>query len=173
MLKLIPKKSFIICIVILIALMAYFTKNLRTEMSVKSTDLSELSINNIPLSKNIAEIDLTAYKKNPDFNDKHTKDADHRYFENFLIVYSSSGEIMKLQTLSESEFSSISGHKLQKLEDVKNKLGNHFVNQSYDSAQSLNAIVYYDKINRTKASFVYPHNNKQDQIVVWTILEKY
>ncbi len=73
MLKLISKKSFIICIVILIALTAYFTKDLWTEMSVKSTDLSELTINHIPLSKNIAEIDLTAYRKNPDFNDKHER----------------------------------------------------------------------------------------------------
>ncbi|MCP3805977.1 peptidase M56 [Paenibacillus polymyxa] len=171
--KLLSKKSIIIFIIIIIALMAYFTKDLWTDMLVKSTDLSQLTINNISLSKNIADIDLTAFTKNPDFNDKHTKDADCRYFENFLIVYSSSGEIMKLQTLSKSGFSSIASHKFQNLDDVKNKLGNHFANQSYDSAQNLNAIVYYDKINRTKASFVYPNNNKQDQIVVWTILEKY
>ncbi|QDY82128.1 peptidase M56 [Paenibacillus polymyxa] len=173
MLNLISKKSLIICTVILIALAAYLTKDLWTEMSVKSTDLSKLTVNHISLSKPIAEIDLTAYKKNPDFNDKHTKDRDYRYFENFLIVYNFSGEIMKLQTLSENEYSSIGDDKLQKLDDVKNKLGNHFVDQSYDSAQSLNAIVYYDKINRTKACFVYPHNNKQDQNVVWTILERY
>lgn len=67
--------------VILIAFTVYFTKDLWTEMSVKSTDLSKMTINNMLL-------------------------------------------------------------------------------------------VCYDKINRTKASFVYPHNNKQDQNIVWTILEK-
>ncbi|KAF6622970.1 peptidase M56, partial [Paenibacillus sp. EKM208P] len=126
----------------------------------------------ISLSKNIADIDLTAYQKNPNFDDKHTKDADYKYFDNFLMVHSSRGEIMKLQTLSENEFSSFAGYKLRNLEDVKHKLGSHFAEQSYDSAQNLDAIVYYDKINRTKASFVYPNNNKQHQIVVWAILEK-
>ncbi|MEC0182242.1 peptidase M56 [Paenibacillus peoriae] len=173
MVKLLSKKSIVVFIAIIITLTAFFTKGLWTAMSVKSTDLTQLAINNIALSQNIADIDLTVYKKNRDFNDKRTKDAEYRYFENFLIVYSSDGEIMKLQTLSENGFSSLAGYKFLYLDDIKNKLGSHFADQSYDSAQSLNAIVYYDKTNRTKAKFVYPKNKKLDQTIVWAILEKY
>ncbi|WP_348620198.1 peptidase M56 [Paenibacillus polymyxa] len=175
--KLISKKSImliiILVIVIIVALIVYLPKNLWTAMSVESTDLSKLTINNISLKGNVANINLTSYKKNPDFNDKCTKDADYRYYENFLIAYNSKGDIIKLQTLSENGISSFAGYNLHNLNDMKNKLGNNFADQSYDSAQSLNAKVYYDKKNRIKASFVYPKNNEADQRIVWAILEKY
>lgn len=163
----------ILIILLFVGLSAYYMRNHWLVIFNDSTNLSELTINDIALSNNASDIDLTAYKKNPDFNNKSTEDSEYKYYQDFLIVYLRNGDISKLQTLSENGVVSFAGEEIRDLNDMEKKLGSHYSKQNYDSIQGLNAKVYYDKEHRIKASFVYPKNIKNDKEFIWVILEKF
>lgn len=161
-----------VILIIMVAILAFLLRDQVAAFGVESTDLSLLTINGIAVNENVADVQWDVYKKNPSFQDKNTKTAEYRYYENFLVVYESDGAIIKLKTLSEHGRMSQDGDELTELNEVENKLGDQYTVQSYDSAQGLKARVYYDKENRIKASFVYPKNAPDDKIV-WSIVERY
>lgn len=168
------KYPLVILSVVIVVIACFILKKELLIRTLDSTDLSSLKINDIKLKQNIHNIDLTKYIKNNDFEDRSTKDSHYQYFEDFYIVYDNNGNISRLQTLSDNGLLDFHGG-VNDLNDVEDNLGKSYIVQDYDSDQGLTSRVYYDKINRTKAIFVYP---KADQAynqykLVWVILKEY
>ncbi|MNW58699.1 peptidase M56 [Paenibacillus timonensis] len=142
-------------------------------LKLESTDLSGLTINGFLLNQNINNLDLSSYHKNSSFDDRSTKTKHYKYFENFMLVYNNEGKIIKLQTLSDDGIRNFSEGDIVTLQDAVNKFGHHYVVKSYDSSQGLSSRIYYDKVSRIKATFIYPKNGGENPKIVWASLEAY
>lgn len=168
-------KKFLFIFIIIFVFIYYFIKHYLPICFLKSTDLSNLKINNISIGENVNDIDLSIFEKNYYFKEKkYTK-----YFNDFRISYNKKGIILKLKTLENENLNNFYNSEIYNLNDVKDNFGNNYIKKTFDSDQSLDCIIYYDKINKLRAIFIYPNNSSNYDYpdhkisIVWVALEKY
>ncbi|GIO87838.1 hypothetical protein J25TS5_47700 [Paenibacillus faecis] len=165
---------FAAVLLVILALMVIPTlKNSWQMRTLKSTDLTDLSIMNIRPGQTENSVDFSRFKPSPDFEDQTQHGIQYKYFEDFMVVFDSSGTIVKLQTLSDKGLRSFGDGTITDMAQVEKRWGTDFVVRSYNREQGLTARIYEDKQNRLKAEFVYPGNGELDGKLVFLILEKY
>lgn len=148
-------------------------KNSWQSRTLKSTDLTDLSIMNIRPGQTADSFDLSQFKPSPDFEDRTQHGLHYKYFEDFLVALDSRGTIVKLQTLSDQGLRSFGDGTITDMAQVEKRWGTDFVVRGYDREQGLAARIYEDKQHRLKAEFVYPGNGELNGKLVFVILEKY
>ncbi|MGL4450163.1 MAG: hypothetical protein ACRCTZ_03090 [Sarcina sp.] len=134
--------------------------------SVKSTDLKNVSWDNIKLGANIKTLDLSKYEV------KNEIDNDYNYEFKELQLKTKDNKIDKFHLdLQEDSLLSINEEtNLKTINDVTKILGFNYKEYWFDKEQSLKTFEYNDTTSNIKINFVY--NGLSDtKELVWAIFE--
>ncbi|MGL5575577.1 MAG: hypothetical protein ACRDCW_08560 [Sarcina sp.] len=134
--------------------------------SVKSTDLKNVSWDNIKLGANIKTLDLSKYEV------KNEIDNDYNYEFKELQLKTKDNKVDKIHLyLQEDSLLSINEEtNLKTINDVTKILGFNYKEYWFDKEQSLKTFEYNDTTSNIKINFVY--NGLSDtKELVWAIFE--
>ncbi len=168
----------IICVLLLVILFIPISNviyNVRLN-NLESTDLSNISINEISLSSYLNDEDLSKYEDGKT-SDKYDYDR-HKYDylsdsvelsvdENNRVnnIFSPVGDASLDIKLSINDST-----KTKTLYDIESILGNNYITKTEDRSQGLEKIIFNDRENKTMAEFIYDSSKKQ---LVWVRLYNY
>lgn len=125
---------------------------------VKSTNLSNISINSISIGEKITDADLINY--NSEIVIRQNDD------ESVTFLKSDFNSTSKITINQKLDFTTI--------EDVKEVLGNSYYEMVYDYSQSLNEYIYFDRANNITAKFIFIKcdGSENDGFLNWIIIYK-
>ncbi|MGV3152898.1 hypothetical protein [Sarcina ventriculi] len=149
------------CIIFIIVLCLYSWKAIKIE----TTNLTDISIDNIVLGDDFENVNLTKYTKVDGYDDNYN------YRFNEIAINVDNGIIDGLfSNFDNNVVISINGNTdLTKVNDIKDILGGNFKDKWYDKEQGLKTYIYYDYNNNIKANFIY---SNYDNNLVWIKLKK-
>nr|WP_317334066.1 hypothetical protein [uncultured Romboutsia sp.] len=138
-------------------------------ISIESTDLNSIKIDNISLGQSIDTLDLSKYEVKDEIDNEYNYE-----FKELQIRTNTNNDVDKIW-LNILEYNLLSIDKENKFEDIDqitDILGNNYKEYWYDKEQGLKSHKYIDNNNNIKVNFVYDStsNNKQKELI-WVILE--
>lgn len=139
-------------------------------ISVESTDLNSIKIDNISFGQSINRLDLSKYESKDEIDNEYNYE-----FKELQIKTNTNNDIDKIW-LNIFEYNLLSINKENKFEDINqitDVLGTNYKEYWYDKEQGLKSHEYIDNKNNIKVNFVYngTSNNQQQNELIRVILE--
>jgi hypothetical protein len=141
--------------------------------SLKSTDLSGLSINELKIGDTLSTADLENLGTETQEATVMNKSGDSRhFFPDFIVTLNNEGEVIDLIAflMSNSDTFLFTYPDIKSIEDVTSLLGADYIKVPFDREQSTEALLFVDKANNLKFRAVYRTFAPED--ILFLVLER-